>query len=228
MTTIIEVKNVYKTYGTKIITDVLKDVNLKFAENSFNWLVGTSGSGKTTLLNLISGLDVVTKGEIFIKGKAITKMKDKEKAKFRAHNLGFVFQFHYLIPEFTALENVLIPLEIQGTKIKKEIKEEAIKLMESMGLGHVYNHYPKEMSGGEQQRTAIARAIFAKPAVVIADEPTGNLDSKAAEAVYEIIRKLHKEYGITFIVVTHDKIKPEKGERIIKIHDGIIIEDKVV
>lgn len=227
MTTIIEVKNVYKTYGTKVKTDVLKDVNLKIKEKSFNWLIGASGSGKTTLLNLISGLDDVTKGEIFINGKAITSMKEKEKSKFRAHNLGFVFQFHYLIPEFTALENVLIPLEIQGVKITKEVKDEAILLMESMGLGHVYTHYPKEMSGGEQQRTAIARAIFAKPTVVIADEPTGNLDSKAADSVYEIIRKLHKDYGITFIVVTHDKIDPQKGERIITIHDGEIVEDKV-
>lgn len=222
---IIEVKNVYKTYGTKVKTDVLKDVSLTIEKGSFNWLIGASGSGKTTLLNLVSGLDDVTKGEVYINGEAITKMKEKEKAKFRANNLGFVFQFHYLIPEFRAYENVLIPLEIQGKKITKEIKDEAIELMTKMGLGHVYTHYPKEMSGGEQQRTAIARAIMAKPDVVIADEPTGNLDSVAASNVYDLIRELHKEYGITFIIVTHDQITPEKGERIITLHDGKIIKD---
>ncbi|MCK9235391.1 MAG: ABC transporter ATP-binding protein [Acholeplasmataceae bacterium] len=227
MAKIIEIESVYKTYGTRTKTDVLKNVTLSFERNSFSWLVGASGSGKTTLLNLISGLDSVSKGEIRINDKAITKMKEKEKAKFRAHHLGFVFQFHYLMPEFTALENVLIPLEIQGTKITKKIKADAIALMEKIGLGHVYTHYPKEMSGGEQQRTAIARAIFAKPDVIIADEPTGNLDSVAAASVYEIIRDLHQTYGITFIVVTHDQITPQKNERVIRLHDGEIIEDKV-
>lgn len=224
---IIITKNIYKTYGTKVKTDVLKDVSFSLEAGSFNWIVGASGSGKTTLLNIISGLDSASSGEVYINDTLITNMTEIEAAEFRSTHLGFIFQFHYLLPEFNALENILMPLRIQRVKITAEIKDEALKLMESVGISHIKNHYPKQMSGGEQQRVAIARAIMGKPKLIIADEPTGNLDSANAIQVYEIIRKLHKERNITFIIVTHDRITPEKNDRLMRLKDGIIIEDTV-
>lgn len=228
MKNIIEVRGLTKTYGNKIKVDVLKQVDLDIEEGSFNWIIGSSGSGKTTLLNLISGIDEASSGEILIDGKAITTMKEKERAKFRAESLGFVFQFHYLLPEFNALENVLMPLRINKIKITKHVKKEAIELLSSIGLSHVYKNFPNEMSGGEAQRTAIARAIISKPKLVIADEPTGNLDSENAEGIYQLIRKLHNDLKMTFIVVTHDEIKPHVGDRIITLSDGKIINDELI
>lgn len=222
---LIVVKGLTKTYGKKIKTDVLKDVTLNIKEHSLTWLVGASGSGKTTFLNLITGLDEASSGEVYISDKLITQMNEKERAHFRAHHLGFVFQFHYLLPEFNALENVLLPLRIQKKRVGKKEKAAAIKLMETVGLGHVYHHYPKEMSGGEQQRTAIARAIMGKPKLIVADEPTGNLDSASAEQVYALIRKLHQDLETTFIIVTHANIKAEAGDRILTLKDGEIIKD---
>lgn len=228
MKNIIKVENLTKTYGTKVKVDVLKGVNLEIKEGSFNWIIGSSGSGKTTLLNLISGIDKASKGNVFIDGKLITSMKEKERAKFRSESLGFVFQFHYLLPEFNALENVLMPLRIQGKRINRKTKNEALDLMKIVGIDHVYKNFPNEMSGGEAQRTAIARAIISKPKLVIADEPTGNLDSKNAEGVYNLIRSLHNDLNMTFIVVTHDLIKPYVGDRIITLSDGNIISDEIV
>jgi|SRR5690554_204686 len=224
---IITISNVYKTYGTKVKTEVLKNVNLKIKQGSFNWIIGASGSGKTTLLNIISGLDTPTSGNVTINDNVISTLNDRELAKFRANNLGFVFQSHYLLPEFNALENVLMPLRIQKKKINKKTKKEALDLLSSVGLSHVYKHYPKEMSGGEQQRVAIARAIIGDPELVIADEPTGNLDSNTAKQVYDLIRELHEKYNKTFIIVTHDRIDPKKGDRTITISDGKIIKDVV-
>ncbi len=222
---LIVVRGLTKTYGKKVKTDVLKQVNLNIKEHSLTWVVGASGSGKTTLLNLITGLDEASAGEVYISDKLITKMNEKERAHFRAHHLGFVFQFHYLLPEFNAIENVLLPLRIQKKKVGKKEREEALKLMETVGLGHVYDHYPREMSGGEQQRTAIARAIMGKPRLIIADEPTGNLDSASAEQVYSLIRKLHDDLQTTFIIVTHANIKPLPGDRIITLKDGEVVKD---
>lgn len=228
MENIIKVENLTKSYGSKVKVDVLKKINLNIKKGSFNWIIGASGSGKTTLLNLISGIDEATSGEIYIDGKLITAMKEKERAKFRAESLGFVFQFHYLLPEFNALENVLMPIRINKKRVTSKVRDQAIELMKSLGLAHVYKNYPNEMSGGEAQRTAIARAIISKPKLVIADEPTGNLDSKNAEAIYELIRQLHQDLKMTFIVVTHDAITPIAGDRIITLSDGNIIDDKTI
>lgn len=224
---IIEIRGLHKTYGTKIKTEVLKNINLKIKKGSFNWIVGASGSGKTTLLNLISGLDSPTLGSVEVNGEVISNLNEKQLAKFRAHNLGFVFQFHYLLPEFNALENVLMPLRIQKRRITKEVKESALDLLKVVGINHLAKHYPKEMSGGEQQRVAIARAIIGDPELVIADEPTGNLDSKTANQAYDLIRHLHKKFNKTFIIVTHDKINPQKGDRMITIKDGMIEKDVI-
>ncbi len=223
---IIVVRNLSKTYGTKVKTEVLNNVNLEISRGSFNWIVGASGSGKTTLLNIVSGLDAPTSGEVIINNKDISKLDDKELAKFRANNLGFVFQFHYLLPEFNALENVLMPLRIQKHKINEELKARALNLLETIGLSHITKNSPKEMSGGEQQRVAIARAIIGNPELIIADEPTGNLDSNNAAQIYDLLRTLHKKEGKTFLIVTHDKISPVEGDRIITLKDGNIIKDQ--
>lgn len=225
MSNIIELKSVFKTYGTKIKNTVLTDINLTIKRNSFNWIIGPSGSGKTTMLNIISGLDQATNGEVIINGNDISLLSENELAKFRANNLGFVFQFHYLLPEFNAIENILLPFEIRKIKINKDIIEKANNILESVGLLHVKNNYPNEMSGGELQRLALARAIISEPELIIADEPTGNLDSENAKQVYKIIRELQEKYEMTFIIVTHDQIKPLKGDRLITLKDGRIAED---
>lgn len=227
MNNIIELKGVFKTYGTKIKNTVLTNINLNIKANSFNWIVGPSGSGKTTMLNIISGLDQATKGQVIINGKDISLLSENELAEFRANNLGFVFQFHYLLPEFNAFENLLLPLKIQKVKINNEIINKANNILESVGLMHIKNNYPNEMSGGELQRLALARAIISEPELIIADEPTGNLDSENAKQVYSIIRKLQEKFNITFIIVTHDEIKPIKGDRLISLKDGTIKEDVV-
>lgn len=222
MSNIIELKNLKKEYGKNV---VIKDLSLQFKRGSFNWIIGHSGSGKTTLLNIMSGLDKATSGQVIIDKTNINRLSTNNLAEFRSKQLGFVFQFHYLIPELNAINNVLLPLRIQRVKINKKIKEEAISLMETVGLGNVYKQMPKTLSGGEAQRTAIARAVIHKPLLVIADEPTGNLDSVSAETVYEVLRKLHKEMQTTFIIVTHDKSHLEKGDRVIELKDGDVIKD---
>lgn len=227
MATLIKIRDLTKSYGIRKKVTVLDDINLDIKENSFNWIVGSSGSGKTTLLNLIAGIDKASKGDVYFLNKNITLLNENDKARFRSKSLGFVFQFHYLLPEFSALENVLMPLRIQKIKITRKVKNEAIDLLKSIGLGHVYNQFPSELSGGEAQRTAIARAIITKPKLVIADEPTGNLDSKNAKGIYRLIRKLHHDLNITFIIVTHDEFTLEQGDRLIKLHDGNIIEDTI-
>ena len=222
MSNIIELKNLNKVYDKNV---VIKDLSLQFKKGSFNWIVGHSGSGKTTLLNIMSGLDKATKGQVIIDNTNINRLSTNKLAEFRSKELGFVFQFHYLIPELNALNNVLLPLRIQRIRINKKIKEEAILLMNKVGLGSVYKQMPKTLSGGEAQRTAIARAVIHKPLLVIADEPTGNLDSISAKAVYEVLRNLHKDLQTTFIVVTHDKSHLEKGDRVIELKDGNVIKD---
>lgn len=224
---LISVEHVTKTYGTKIKTDVLKDINLSIEKGSFNWIVGASGSGKTTLLNLISGLDTATSGVIKIDGVELNALNSNERANFRSKHLGFIFQFHYLLPEFNALQNVLMPLRIQKRKITDEVKQHALNLMKEVGIDHVAHHYPNQMSGGEQQRTAVARAIIGEPILILADEPTGNLDSASAQAVYQLLRKLHETYKTTFIIITHDRITPQTGDRMLTLKDGVLIKDVI-
>ncbi len=224
---LIHIENVTKIYGKKIKTTVLKDINLTFEKGSFNWIIGASGSGKTTLLNIISGLDTATSGTVKIDGTELSKLNSNQRAHFRSTHLGFIFQFHYLLPEFSAIQNVLMPLRIQKKKINQTIKEKALNLMNEVGIGHVANHFPNQMSGGEQQRTAVARAIIGKPILILADEPTGNLDSHSAQSVYQLLRNLHDTYKTTFIIITHDKITPIKGDRLLTLKDGTLIKDVI-
>jgi lipoprotein-releasing system ATP-binding protein len=222
MAHILQLNNINKIYGTTIKTQVLTDINLNFEKGSFSSVIGQSGSGKSTLLNIIGTLDRPTSGEVVIKGINTANMTKNQLAELRNQTMGFVFQFHYLLPEFTALENVLMPYRIGGGQITKEVKEKAIELMQIVGLEKVINNNATKMSGGQQQRTAIARALLNDPDIILADEPTGNLDSTTTENVYNLLREINEKFGTTFIIITHDRHIAEKADRIIEIADGRI------
>ena len=222
MSKILELKNVNKIYGTEIKNHVLHDINLSFEEGSFNSIIGQSGSGKSTLLNIIGTLDKTTTGDVLIGGQDIKLMSPNQLADYRNDTIGFVFQFHYLLPEFTAMENVLMPYLIKNGKATKEIKERAEESLRLVGLEDVKNNLSTKMSGGQQQRTAIARALINNPKIVLADEPTGNLDTDTTETIYELMRDINEKYNTTFIVITHDRRIAEKADRIIEIKDGRI------
>ena len=217
---IIELNNINKIYGTTVKTQVLFDLNLAIEEGSFTSIIGQSGSGKSTLLNIVGTLDKPTTGEVFIDGRRTDQMKKDELADLRNKSMGFIFQFHYLLPEFTALENVLMPSRIISDQISKETMDRAHELMNLVGLEKVKNNLATEMSGGQQQRTAIARALMNNPKIILADEPTGNLDSDTTETIYNLLRDINKKFGTTFVIITHDRRIAEKADRIIEITDG--------
>lgn len=220
--TVMELKGITKVYGEKIKTQVLFGVDLQFYEGSFNAIIGQSGSGKSTLMNILGTLDNPTDGEIFINGQNTKSMKANEISFLRNQNIGFIFQFHYLLPEFTALENVLMPYKISKQKITPEILDRANELLDFVGLQKVKNNLAKNMSGGQQQRVAIARSLINNPKIILADEPTGNLDSDSTEQVYTLLREINAKYKTTFIIITHDRKIAEKADRIIEIKDGRI------
>lgn len=225
MDNIITLNKVNKVYGDQIKTQVLFDVDLSFKSNSFNGIIGASGSGKSTLLNIIGTLDQPTRGEVMIDGIRTDQMKKNALAKLRNETIGFIFQFHYLLPEFTAFENVLMPYFIKGQKVDKKMNARAHELMDLVGLSKVKDNLAGNMSGGQQQRTAIARALINNPKLILADEPTGNLDSETTEVVYALLRDINKQFQTTFIVITHDRRIAEKTDRIIEIKDGKIFND---
>ena len=225
MDNVISLSNVNKIYGTAVKTQVLHDVNLDIKSNSFNGIIGASGSGKSTMLNIIGTLDKPTTGQVLINGIRTDQMKKNELAKLRNETLGFIFQFHYLLPEFTAFENVLMPHFIKGQKIDKKMNERAHELMDLVGLSKVKNNMAGNMSGGQQQRTAIARSLINNPKIILADEPTGNLDSETTEVIYELLRDINKKFGTTFVIITHDRRIAEKTDRIIEVKDGRIFND---
>ena len=227
MRNIIEMKNIDKVYGQVLKTQVLNNVNLSFQEGTFNSIIGASGSGKSTLLNIMGTLDKPTNGEIYIDGIRTDTMKKNQLADLRNKTIGFIFQFHYLLPEFTALENVLMPFMIGNSKPSKEIKERANELLDLVGLSKVKNNMSTNMSGGQQQRTAIARALLNNPKIVLADEPTGNLDSESTESIYNLLRDINEKMKTTFIVITHDNRIAEKADRIIEIKDGKVTSDTI-
>lgn len=222
MADIVSLKNIEKFYGTAIKTQVLFDVNLSFPERSFNSIIGQSGSGKSTLLNIIGTLDRPTAGEVMIAGQRTDGMTRNELAILRNETIGFIFQFHYLLPEFTALENVLMPYLIKYNRPSREVLNRANELMELIGLTRVKNNLANNMSGGQQQRTAIARSLIMNPKLILADEPTGNLDSETTEVIYETLRQINDTYHTTFIIITHDRKIAEKTDRIVEIKDGRI------
>ena len=214
----IEVNDLYKSFGA---LEVLKGVNLRVEKGEIVAIIGKSGAGKTTLLQIIGTLDRPTKGQVLMDGTDVFAMKDKELAAFRNKHIGFIFQFHQLLPEFTALENVCIPAMIAREK-ENEYIARATKLLTELGLGDRLNHKPNELSGGEKQRVAAARALMMSPDIILADEPTGSLDTQNKKELSELLLKLRKEYNQTILLVTHDKDLAQMADRIIEIKDGII------
>lgn len=217
----IQAKNLHKYYDQ---LHVLKGVDLHIQKGEIVSIVGASGAGKTTLLQILGTLDrptVENEIELRINDEDILTMNDKTLSKFRNLNLGFIFQFHQLLPEFTALENVCIPAFI-ANKSKKEIEKEAEKLLTYLGLSHRMNHKPNELSGGEQQRVAVARALINKPAIIFADEPSGNLDTHSAENLHQLFFKLRDEFGQTFVIVTHNEELANMADRKLVMVDGQI------
>jgi lipoprotein-releasing system ATP-binding protein len=200
---------------------VLKHVNLEVKHGEVMAIVGSSGSGKSTLLHILAGLDVPSSGEVYFEDAEITQLTGSQKAQLRNQNIGFVYQFHHLLPEFDALENVAMPLRISG-ETESIATERAQLLLERVGLSERMHHRPAQLSGGERQRVAIARAFANKPKLVVADEPTGNLDGQTAESVFELILEMNKEFGTAFIIVTHDMALAERIGSVYRLHDGCL------
>ena len=221
---LLECQNINKFYQEgENQTQVLKGVSFAMKPQELVAIVGSSGSGESTLLHTLGGLDQPSSGEVFIKGQSLQKASESELAKLRNQNLGFVYQFHHLMADFTALENVMMPMLI-GRQNKTEAKDRAEKILGSVGLSHRITHRPSALSGGERQRVAIARALVNNPALVLADEPTGNLDHKTTESIFELIQTLNAEQNIAFLLVTHDMSLAQKLSRCLTMQDGILKE----
>ncbi|MCT8565716.1 lipoprotein-releasing ABC transporter ATP-binding protein LolD [Glaesserella parasuis] len=204
-------------------TQVLKNVSFSMNAGELVAIVGSSGSGKSTLLHTLGGLDQPSDGEVFIKGQSLQKLSSNALAKLRNQHLGFVYQFHHLMADFSALENVMMPMLI-GQQNKTEAKDRAEKMLQAVGLAHRITHRPSALSGGERQRVAIARALVNDPALVLADEPTGNLDQKTTESIFELIQRLNQEQQIAFLLVTHDLNLAHKLNRRLIMQDGVLRE----
>lgn len=222
---IIEIKGITKIYDIKTMPfQALNGIDLAFQQGEFVAIVGPSGSGKTTLLNIIGGIDSPTDGVVMIDGVNITELSGWKKTDFRMKNIGFVFQAYNLIPVLTAKENIEFIMQLQGKK-KDAVEKRALELLDAVGLNNKTNSRPNKLSGGEQQRVAVARALASKPKFILADEPTANLDSKSTENLLDIMEKMNKEENVTFIFSTHDARVMKKARRIITIEDGKVMED---
>jgi lipoprotein-releasing system ATP-binding protein len=227
MSAIIELAQVNKVYRGTVDFQALFDINLSFTAGSSGAIVGVSGSGKTTLLNILGTFDSPTSGKVVIDGKLASNMTRNQLARLRNETIGFVFQFHHLLPEFTALENVLIPHLINRWRPSREVLKRADELFDMLEIADVKHSPTTRMSGGQQQRTAIARALINNPKIVIADEPTGNLDSETTEKVCYGFREINRRYGTTFIVVTHNHLVAGYADRIVELKDGRVVSDTI-
>lgn len=221
MNAILEAKNISKIYDEgKIKTEVLLGLDLTIQAGERVAIVGSSGSGKSTLLHLLGGLDTPTTGEVWLKGVCLNQLNETQRGELRNQYLGFIYQFHHLLAEFTATENVAMPLLMRKHVSILEAKELANELLQKVGLAHRSHHRPSELSGGERQRVAIARALVTKPALVLADEPTGNLDDENAHAVFELLSELQSTFGMALLMVTHDKALAKQADRMLVMKSG--------
>lgn len=223
---LIKTAGIIKDYGEKIKTRVLFGIDLEIRAGEFTSLVGASGSGKSTLLNIIGALDRPTEGRIIIDGVDLHDLDDDELALFRNQTIGFIFQSHLLLPQFSVLENVLIPHRIYNGRRLPEVEKRAQELLGIVGLSHRADYHVNAISGGEQQRAAIARALINKPRIILADEPTGNLDSKNTEKVFALLQEINQELGTSFIMVTHDNGLASRTDRLLVLKDGKILKDE--
>lgn len=220
---ILKAMHIVKNYREgKIQTPVLQDADIEINAGVMNAVIGRSGSGKSTLLHILGTLDTPDSGQLFFEEQDLLKLNDKAKSAFRAKNLGFVYQFHHLLQDFTAVENVMMPLLIAGYS-KKDAQQRALEYLSKVGLSHQLNALPAEMSGGERQRAAIARALCAHPKLILADEPTGNLDAQNASSVFELFKELSRKDGAAVIMVTHDQSLAEQCDEIFTIKEGRVI-----
>ncbi len=223
---LIQAKGIIKEFGVKVKTRVLFGIDLEIREGEFTSLIGSSGSGKSTLLNILGALDRPTEGTVIIDGTDLSDLDDDGLALFRNQTMGFIFQSHFLLPQFTLLENVLIPYLIYSGRATAEAEKRAMGLLDRVGLSHRGSSRANAVSGGEQQRAAIARALINRPRIILADEPTGNLDTGNTETVFDLLQEINQEYATSLIMVTHNRELAERTDRLLEMSDGMIIMDK--
>lgn len=222
---VLEAKDIHKHFTDgKSTVEVIKGLSLQVKAGEFVSIVGASGSGKSTLLHVLGGLDTPSQGQVFLDGQRFDNLGEAQRGYKRNHYLGFVYQFHHLLPEFSALENVAMPLMLRAETNYKEVKQQAEHLLDRVGLSHRLTHKPGELSGGERQRVALARALVGRPAVMLADEPTGNLDRKTALGIFELLTELKKEFNMAMLIVTHDEQLAQSADSILHMQDGLWVD----
>ncbi|HET9241694.1 MAG TPA: ABC transporter ATP-binding protein [Oligoflexus sp.] len=221
---LLDLQGIYKDFGPQ--APVLHDIHLQLKQGSFSAIIGPSGSGKSTLLNIIGLLDKPSSGGFYFLGEDVVQLPPAELTRFRGQKIGFIFQFHHLLPAFTAIENVMLPLIAHAGRIRPGMREQALDILKAVGMAEKADNKATELSGGQQQRVAIARALVTNPPLVLADEPTGNLDTKNADEIFALLRRLNESKGIALLVVTHDPRLAQRCDRIIEVVDGRVLPEK--
>lgn len=225
---VLEARNIQKQFSDgKSTIEVIQDLSIKVNAGEFVSIVGASGSGKSTLLHILGGLDLPSQGQVWLNGQRFDHLGEAERGYLRNQHLGFVYQFHHLLPEFTALENVAMPLMLRADASYKQVKLQAEKLLDRVGLSHRISHKPGELSGGERQRVALARALVTQPKLMMADEPTGNLDRKTAQQIFALLKELQQELNMAMLIVTHDEQLAQAADRMLLMQDGVWVDPKV-